>query len=142
MFDLVRLNAPPHPSPLLRFARRRGRPYTSPYIETHPDNTFPELGTWNFRNHIIALRTSGSYPDAVMNGLPRKMKLQQSQVWKKGDSYLRIVRVERLAVDYKAQRDPNSKKGTHHHATKKEFCRLIKDATLLTDQEIFLTPPA
>ena len=70
-----------------------------------------------------------------------KTKLQQSQVWKKGDAYLRIVRVERLAVDYKVQRDPNSRKGTHHHATKKEFCRLLKDATLLTDQDIFLTPP-
>jgi hypothetical protein len=49
--------------------------------------------------------------------------------------------VERLAVDYKKQRDPNSSKGSHHHATKKEFCRLIKGATLMTDQEIFLTPP-
>jgi len=69
------------------------------------------------------------------------IKLQQSQVWKLGDAFLRIVRVERLAVDYKKQRDPNSKKGTHHHVTKKEFCRLIKGATLLTDEEIFLAPP-
>jgi hypothetical protein len=51
------------------------------------------------------------------------------------------VRVERLAVDYKTTRDPNSRKGRHHHVTKKEFCRLLKDATLLNDQEIFLTPP-
>ena len=69
------------------------------------------------------------------------IKLQQSQVWKKGNLYLRLVRVERLAVDYKTMTDPNGKKGTHHHATKKEFCRLIKAATLLTDQEIFLIPP-
>lgn len=69
------------------------------------------------------------------------MKLQQSQVWKFGDAYLRVVRVERLAVDYKRQRNPNSNKGTHHHVTKKEFCRLIKNATLLTDEQILLVPP-
>jgi hypothetical protein len=69
------------------------------------------------------------------------IKLQQGQVWKLDDTFLRIVRVERLAVDYKKQRDPNSRKGWHHHVTKKEFCRLIKGATLMTDEEIFLTPP-
>ncbi len=69
------------------------------------------------------------------------MKLQQSQIWKQGDEYFRIVRLERLAVEYKAMPGPNSKKGTHRHATKKEFCRLLKGATLLTDVEIFLAPP-
>jgi hypothetical protein len=69
------------------------------------------------------------------------LKLQQSQVWKLGNVYLRIVRVERLSVDYKQQPSPNSKKGTHHHVTKKEFCRLIKGATLMTEEELFLAPP-
>lgn len=69
------------------------------------------------------------------------MRLKQSQVWKKDDVYFRVVRVERLAVDYKEQPSPNSSKGTHHHVTKKEFCRMIKDATLLTEQEVFLAPP-
>lgn len=69
------------------------------------------------------------------------LKLQQSQVWKLENVHFRVVRVERLAVDYKQQPSPNSKKGTHHHVTKKEFCRLIKGATLLTDEEIFLAPP-
>ena len=69
------------------------------------------------------------------------MKLQQSQIWKQGDQFFRIVRVERLAVEYKAMRSANTKKGTHQRATKKEFCRLLKGATLLTDQEIFLAPP-
>lgn len=68
------------------------------------------------------------------------MKLQQSQVWKKDDIYFRIVRVERLAVDFKEMPSPNSTKGTHCHLTKKEFCRMIKDATLLTEQEVFLSP--
>src|SRR5450432_2458233 len=66
----------------------------------------------------------------------RTMKLQQSQVWKQGDKYFRIVRLERLEVEYKAMKSPNTKKGTHQHASKKEFCRLLKNATLLTDKEI------
>lgn len=70
-----------------------------------------------------------------------RMKLKQSQVWKKDDCYFRIVRLERLSVDYKEMPGPNSRQGTHHHVTKKEFCRMIKDAALLTDQEIFLAPP-
>jgi hypothetical protein len=59
------------------------------------------------------------------------MKLQQDQVWKSGDTYYRIVRLERLAVEYKALKNIHLRDGKHHHVTKKEFCRLIKDATLL-----------
>jgi hypothetical protein len=60
------------------------------------------------------------------------MKLQQGQVWKKGEEYLRIVKLERLAVDYKAMRDLATKAGTVHQVTKKEFCRLLKSAVLLS----------
>jgi hypothetical protein len=66
------------------------------------------------------------------------MKLQQSQVWKQGEEYIRIVRLDRLAVDYKVMRQPDSKKGMHRHATKKEFCRLLKNAILLVYAD---TPP-
>ena len=59
------------------------------------------------------------------------MKLQQDQVWKQGDLHLRIVRLERLKVEYKELKDITSKAGTHRHVTKKEFCRLIKGATLV-----------
>ena len=69
------------------------------------------------------------------------MKLQQSQIWKSGGQYFRIVRLERQAVEYKAMPGPNTKRGTHHTVTKKEFCRLLKGATLMTDVEIFLAPP-
>jgi hypothetical protein len=58
------------------------------------------------------------------------MKLQQGQTWKLEDRFLRIVKVERLSVDYKVMKDPWSRDGTHHQATKKQFCRLIKGATL------------
>jgi hypothetical protein len=59
------------------------------------------------------------------------MKLQQDQVWQQGDTYLRILHLERLKVRYKQMKDVTSKAGTHHDVSKKEFCRLIKGATLL-----------
>jgi hypothetical protein len=61
------------------------------------------------------------------------MILRQNQVWKQGDLYIRIVRVERLRVEYKTMKDLATKDGTHDHATKKEFCRLLKGATLITE---------
>lgn len=64
------------------------------------------------------------------------MKLQQGQVWKQGDTYYRIVVWARLSIDYKEMTSPTSGEGTHHQVTKKEFCRLIKDATLLTPNEL------
>jgi hypothetical protein len=58
------------------------------------------------------------------------LKLRQGQVWKKGDEYIRIVHLERLEVGYKILKDLESGEGGHHRATKKEFCRLLKSATL------------
>lgn len=58
------------------------------------------------------------------------MKLQQNQVWKQGDQYFCIVRLERLEVEYKTFSDPVFRQGSHHHVSKKEFCRLIKNAEL------------
>jgi hypothetical protein len=59
------------------------------------------------------------------------MRLQQGQIWKREEQYLRIVKLERLAVEYKLMRDLSTKEGTVHQATKKEFCRLLKSAVLL-----------
>lgn len=64
------------------------------------------------------------------------MKLQQNQVWQQGERYLRIVQLERMSVDYKLLQDPSKKEGTHHHATKKEFCRLLKGAGLVSHSEV------
>jgi len=64
------------------------------------------------------------------------MKLRQSQVWKLGDEYIRIVHLERLEVEYKTMQDLTSKIGTAHHVSKKEFCRLLKNAKLLSAAEI------
>ncbi len=62
--------------------------------------------------------------------MAKPLKLQQGQIWKLGDSFLRITRLERLAVEYKTALTPISKTGTIHAVTKKEFCRLIKPAVL------------
>lgn len=62
------------------------------------------------------------------------MKLKQGQLWKKGDDYLRIVEWARLSVVYKTMKDPITGEGTTTQATKKEFCRLLKDAELLTPE--------
>ena len=60
------------------------------------------------------------------------LKLKQGQLWKTGEKYLRIVHLERLEVKYKAMNDPAAAEGTHHHVSKKEFCRLLKGASLLS----------
>lgn len=59
------------------------------------------------------------------------MRLQQNQIYKQGEDYIRIVELERLSVKYKTMKDPIDGEGTTHDVTKKEFCRLIKEAKLL-----------
>jgi hypothetical protein len=64
------------------------------------------------------------------------MKLQQGQIWNEGTHYLQIVQLERLEVKYKSFKNLASRKGPHHHVSKKDFCRLIKHAILLTPAEV------
>ena len=59
------------------------------------------------------------------------MKLQQNQIWHKGNEYYRIVQLDRLEVQYKTMTDPLSGRGPHEQVTKKEFCRLLKGAVLV-----------
>jgi hypothetical protein len=59
------------------------------------------------------------------------MKLCQGQVWKQGKEFIRIVRLERLEVEYKSLASLASKEGTRHVTSKKDFCRLLKKARLL-----------
>ncbi len=59
------------------------------------------------------------------------MKLCQGQIWKQGNEYIRVVRLERLEVEYKSMPAPDTKEGTLHHTSKKDFCRLLKQARLL-----------
>ena len=74
-----------------------------------------------------------------------KMKLQQGQTWKRDQQFIRITRLERLAVEYKVINDLVTKQGGHHKATKKEFCCLIKKAVLLSAKESLaaeISPPS
>jgi len=64
------------------------------------------------------------------------MKLSQGQTWKIDQQYIRIALLERLAVEYKTISDLATKQGIRNRVTKKEFCRLIKNAVLLTPQEV------
>ena len=63
------------------------------------------------------------------------MRLRQNQVWQQGDEYIRIVRLERMRVEYKVMDDFATKEGKHREATKKEFCRLLKGAVLVSPEE-------
>jgi hypothetical protein len=65
------------------------------------------------------------------------LRLQQGQVWKQGDEFIRIVHLERLEVRYKVVANIETGEGKHHHTSKKDFCRLLKTATLLEPK-----PPA
>ena len=60
------------------------------------------------------------------------VKLQQGQVWKCGDAYVRIVHLERLEVGYKSASNLKFSDGKHQHTSKKDFCRLLKGATLVS----------
>jgi hypothetical protein len=59
------------------------------------------------------------------------VKLQQGQIWKADGELIRVVHLERLKVGYKKLKNRESGEGTHHEATKKEFCRLLKGAELV-----------
>lgn len=61
-----------------------------------------------------------------------KLKLEQGQMWKRDTDFIRLVKLERLSVEYKVISDPETGEGTRHAATKKEFCRLIKPLPLVT----------
>ena len=68
------------------------------------------------------------------------MKLQQGQVWKQGKEYIRIVRLERLEVEYKSMTSLHSKEGRKLVTSKKDFCRLLKQARLLPPAKILPAP--
>ncbi len=60
------------------------------------------------------------------------MKLCQGQIWKSGKEYIRIVKLERLTVEYKSMISLTTKEGALHQTSKKDFCRLLKQARLLS----------
>ena len=80
-------------------------------------------------------------PNTPANPAPaakKSLKLRQAQIWKQDGNYFRIVRLERLEVEYIYATSPGAKKGIHVVVSKKEFCRLLKNATLLVPENITL----
>jgi hypothetical protein len=69
------------------------------------------------------------------------MKLEQGQIWKKGDEYIRIVEWARMSIQYKVMKNPATKIGTVHQAKKKDFCRLLKGAALVMPEKADNTEP-
>jgi len=70
------------------------------------------------------------------------LKLQQGQVWKHGAEFIRIVHLARLEVGYKVVKNLKTGDGKHHQTSKKDFCRLLKSATLLTPKPpVSCSPP-
>jgi hypothetical protein len=45
------------------------------------------------------------------------LRLQQVQVWKHGDEFIRIVHLEHLAVGYKVVKNLQTGEGTQHHTS-------------------------
>lgn len=64
------------------------------------------------------------------------LKLRQGQVWKHGDEFIRIVKLERLEVGYLTFKKLKPGMGKHHHTSKKDFCRLLKTCTLLDQKAV------
>ena len=59
------------------------------------------------------------------------MKLQQGQIWQKGNNYYRITEWSRMVIQYKQTQRLDRKEGEVIEVSKKEFCRLLKGATLV-----------
>ncbi len=66
------------------------------------------------------------------------MKLHQGQVWKQGEEYMLIVDWSRMEIGYKVVKDLVTRVGDRHTVSKKEFCRLLKGATLMEEEEVKL----
>lgn len=63
------------------------------------------------------------------------MRLFQDQVYQKGERFIRIVRLDRYEVEYKATTGGVKGEGTQQVLVKKEFCRLLKGMTLVVPEK-------
>ena len=73
---------------------------------------------------------------AVTSGLNSAVRLKQGQVWKLGDQYFRIIEWARLSIQYKVGPAPMTRGGRTFQVTKKEFCNLIRGATLVVPESL------
>ncbi|MES2660533.1 MAG: hypothetical protein V4689_18045 [Verrucomicrobiota bacterium] len=59
------------------------------------------------------------------------MRLFQDQIYRKGDQHIRIIRLDRYEVEFKTTQGDPKGEGTVQVFKKKEFCRLLKNMTLV-----------
>jgi len=68
--------------------------------------------------------------------LNMKLKLEQGQIWGQNQTYWRIVKWSRQAIEYKLCDATGSCNGDLIAVSKKEFCKLIKAAELMTKEKL------
>jgi hypothetical protein len=59
------------------------------------------------------------------------MRLYQDDIYQKGDRFIRIVRLDRYEVEFKATDGDPKGEGEVTTLAKKEFCRLIRGMTVV-----------
>lgn len=59
------------------------------------------------------------------------MRIYQDEIYRKGEKFIRIVRLDRYEVEYKTMNGDPKGEGPIAVATKKEFCRLLKGMELM-----------
>jgi hypothetical protein len=59
------------------------------------------------------------------------MRIYQDEIYRKGEKYIRIVRLDRYEVEFKTMHGDSKGEGPVAVATKKEFCRLLKGMALV-----------
>lgn len=59
------------------------------------------------------------------------MRIYQDEIYRKGETFIRILRLDRYEVEYKTTNGDPKADGPVAVATKKEFCRLLKGMTLV-----------
>jgi len=63
------------------------------------------------------------------------MRLFQDQVYQRGEQFIRIVRLDRYEVEYKATSASVKSEGSHSVLAKKPFCRLLKGMSLVVPEK-------
>lgn len=60
------------------------------------------------------------------------MRIFQDELYQKGDRFIRIIRLDRYEVEFKTTQGDPKGEGEVQVFKKKEFCRLLKNMTLVT----------
>ncbi len=63
------------------------------------------------------------------------MRLFQDQIYRKGDQFIRIIRLDRYEVEFKTTKGEVKGDGPVQVFKKKEFCRLLKGMVLFVPEK-------